>query len=69
MGFNNLIQLSFSEEELTQLNAAFAEINTILKAKSIPHLTPSERQKYGRDISVRSTASLQDDQAARGRRD
>ena len=48
MGFNNLIQLSFSEEELTQLNAAFAEINTILKAKSIPHLTPSERQKYGR---------------------
>lgn len=47
MALTNLISLSFTEEELTTLDAHLAGIKTILANKTI-NLTPEQRQQYGR---------------------
>lgn len=46
MAFENLVQLSFTEEELTKVDASLAEIEKILKGKT-HQLTPQERRQYG----------------------
>ncbi len=47
MALENLISLSFSEEELASLDAHVEGIRTILKDKMV-NLTPDERRQYGR---------------------
>ncbi len=47
MALENLISVSFTEEELTQLDQHLAGIKTILTGKTI-NLTPDQRQQYGR---------------------
>lgn len=47
MALNNLISLSFSEAELTQIDQAITNLETVLQGKTI-HLTPEQRQQYGR---------------------
>ncbi|PXW16537.1 hypothetical protein C8D70_10334 [Chryseobacterium sp. CBTAP 102] len=46
MALDNLISLSFTTEELTQLDKALQSIETVLSGKTI-NLTPEERQQYG----------------------
>ncbi len=47
MALDNLISLSFSQEELTQLDGALTTIENILKDKVIS-LTEAQRKTYGR---------------------
>ncbi len=47
MALENLISLSFSEEELSNLDTHIAGIRTILKDKMV-NLTPEKRRQYGR---------------------
>lgn len=47
MALDNLISLSFSNEELAALDQALQMIQTTLSGKTI-NLTPDERQQYGR---------------------
>ncbi|MFK8269702.1 hypothetical protein [Capnocytophaga stomatis] len=46
MAFENLIQVSFTDEELSKLDAALQSIETVLKGKTV-NLTPDERRQYG----------------------
>lgn len=46
MALDNLISLSFTEEELTQLQSAIDSINQVLQGKVV-NLTPDERSQYG----------------------
>lgn len=46
MALDNLISVSFTDEELTKISAAIEQINTILKGKAI-NLTPEDRRQYG----------------------
>lgn len=47
MALDNLISLSFTAEELTQIQSAIESINQVLQDKVV-NLTPDERQQYGR---------------------
>lgn len=47
MALDNLISLSFSNEELTALDQALQTIHATLSGKTI-NLTPEQRQQYGR---------------------
>lgn len=47
MPVENLASVSFSQEELTKLDNAIQEIETVLKGKTL-NLTPAERQQMGR---------------------
>ena len=47
MALENLISVSFTEEELTQLDQHLAGIKTILSGKTI-NLTAEKRRQYGR---------------------
>ncbi len=47
MALENLISVSFTEEELTQLDQHLAGIRTLLTGKTI-NLTPDQRRQYGR---------------------
>ena len=47
MAFDNLISITFTEAELTQLDTALASIAQVLQGKTI-NLTPEQRQQYGR---------------------
>jgi len=47
MALDNLISLSFSNEELTAIDQAIQAIHTALSGKTI-NLTPEQRQQYGR---------------------
>lgn len=47
MAFDNLISVSFSQEELTALDQAIQSIESTLSGKTI-NLTPEQRQQYGR---------------------
>jgi len=47
MALDNLISLSFSADELNQLDQALQTIETVLSGKTI-NLTPDQRQQYGR---------------------
>lgn len=44
---NNLITVSFTEEEITQLNQALTTIEDTIAGKVV-NLTPEERQLYGK---------------------
>ena len=46
MAFENLIQLSFTAEELKKIDDSLAEIEKVLKGKT-HNLTPEERKQYG----------------------
>lgn len=46
MALDNLISLSFTAEELNNLDQALQTIETVLSGKTI-NLTPEERQQYG----------------------
>ena len=46
MALDNLISVSFTDEELTKISTAIEQINTILKGKAI-NLTPEDRRQYG----------------------
>ncbi len=46
MAIDNLISVTFTEDELTQISEAIAQINEIIKDKVI-NLTPEERTQYG----------------------
>ena len=46
MAFENLIQLSFTAEELKKIDDSLAEIEKVLKGK-MHNLTPEERKQYG----------------------
>lgn len=46
MALDNLISLSFTVEELNNLDQALQTIETVLSGKTI-NLTPEERQQYG----------------------
>jgi len=46
MTLDNLISLSFTIEELSNLDQALQTIETVLSGKTI-NLTPEERQQYG----------------------
>ncbi|GIM54199.1 hypothetical protein [Capnocytophaga cynodegmi] len=46
MAFENLIQVSFTDEELGKIDAALQTIETVLKGKTV-NLTPDERRQYG----------------------
>lgn len=47
MAIDNLISVSFTDEELAQIKKAMAGIATVLNGKTV-NLTPQERQQYGR---------------------
>lgn len=47
MALDNLLSVSFTEAELTQIDQAINILETVLKGKTI-HLTPEQRQQYGR---------------------
>lgn len=47
MALENLISVTFTAEELQELDTHLAAIETLLKAKCIS-LTPDERKEYGR---------------------
>ncbi|WP_298547681.1 hypothetical protein [uncultured Aquimarina sp.] len=47
MALENLISISFTEEELATLDGHLAGIKTVLTGKTI-NLTPDQRQQYGR---------------------
>ncbi len=47
MALENLISLSFDQEELTNLDTHITGIRNILRAKMV-NLTPDERKQYGR---------------------
>ncbi len=47
MPFDNLISISFTPQEVTQLNDAFTVIENILNDK-VQNLTPKERKKYSK---------------------
>lgn len=47
MAFDNLISLTFSENDLTTIDQAIQTIESILSGKTI-NLTPEQRQQYGR---------------------
>lgn len=47
MALDNLISLSFSNDELSTLDQALQNIETVLSGKTI-NLTPEQRQQYGR---------------------
>ena len=44
MALDNLISVSFTDEELTKISTAIEQINTILKGKAI-NLTPEDMGK------------------------
>ena len=46
MAFENLIQLSFTAEELKKIDDSLAEIEKVLKGKT-HNLTSEERKQYG----------------------
>ena len=46
MAFENLIQLSFTAEELKKIDDSLVEIEKVLKGK-MRNLTPEERKQYG----------------------
>ncbi len=46
MALDNLISVEFTEEELAQISAAIAQLNTVLVGKAV-NLTPAERRQYG----------------------
>ena len=46
MALENLISISFTEAELTQLDQAISSIEAVLQGKTI-NLTPEQRQQYG----------------------
>ncbi len=46
MAIDNLISVTFTEDELTQMSEAIAKINKVLKNKVV-NLTPEERSQYG----------------------
>ncbi len=46
MAIDNLISVSFTDEDLTQINEAIAKINQVLEGKAV-NLTPEERIQYG----------------------
>jgi hypothetical protein len=47
MALNNLISVSFTDEELLQIDEALSSIEKILKDKAV-NLTPRQRLQYGR---------------------
>jgi hypothetical protein len=47
MAFDNLISLTFSENDLTTIDQAIQTIEAVLSGKTI-NLTPEQRQQYGR---------------------
>ncbi|MDR1154133.1 MAG: hypothetical protein LBL04_05430 [Bacteroidales bacterium] len=47
MALDNLISVSFTEDELVRLDRALMEIEDIMKGKAV-NLTPKQRQLYGR---------------------
>ena len=47
MALENLISVSFTEEELTQLDSHLLDIRQILNGKTV-NLTPDQRRQYGR---------------------
>lgn len=47
MALDNLISISFTEEELTALDGHLSEIRKIFSGKTV-NLTPAHRQQYGR---------------------
>jgi hypothetical protein len=47
MALNNLISISFTDEELLQIDGALSVIENILKNRDVS-LTPAQRQQYGR---------------------
>ena len=47
MALENLISVSFTEEELTQLDSHLLAIRQILNGKTV-NLTPDQRRQYGR---------------------
>ncbi|MBL0683366.1 hypothetical protein [Aquimarina mytili] len=46
MPLDNIISISFTSEELQEIDNAFNTIETIIKTKTV-NLTPAERSKYG----------------------
>ncbi len=46
MAIDNFISVTLTDEEVMELNNAFASINKVLKGKVI-NLTPDERRQYG----------------------
>ncbi len=46
MAFENLIQVTFTDEELTKIDSALQSIETVLKGKTVK-LSPDERRQYG----------------------
>ena len=47
MALNNLLSVTFTQAELTQIDDALTAIENVLQGKTI-HLTPEQRQTYGR---------------------
>ncbi|MDR1338693.1 MAG: hypothetical protein LBK58_01330 [Prevotellaceae bacterium] len=47
MALDNLISVSFTEDELARIDRALMEMETIIKGKAV-NLTPKQRQLYGR---------------------
>jgi hypothetical protein len=47
MALDNLISVSFTEDELARIDRAMTEIETVIKDKAL-NLTPKQRQLYGR---------------------
>ncbi|RKT01627.1 hypothetical protein [Chryseobacterium defluvii] len=47
MAFENLISMSFSQEELAALDQAIQNMESTLSGKTV-NLTPEQRQQYGR---------------------
>ncbi len=46
MAFENLIQVTFTDEELTKIDSALQSIETVLKGKTVK-LSPDECRQYG----------------------
>ncbi|MDR1340346.1 MAG: hypothetical protein LBK58_09895 [Prevotellaceae bacterium] len=47
MALDNLVSVSFTEDELARIDRALTEIENIIKDKAV-NLTPKQRQLYGR---------------------
>lgn len=55
MAFENLIQVTFTDKELTKIDSALQSIETVLKGKTVK-LSPDERRQYG-DIAGQNKIS------------
>ncbi|CEN50089.1 conserved hypothetical protein [Capnocytophaga canimorsus] len=54
MAFENLVSITFTQQELNTLDEALKNIENVLKGK-MQNLTPEERRQYGKHRRAKQT--------------